>query len=376
MPVKTLRKGRRNARQTRRVGGGKLGLVLAALAAFFHQEGFAKNVKPQTALANFANQPVARANPEAMTYLKQHTGDVVAPLLANPNIPVSEFIPAATYNSGASVVTPPAARVNINKYNADGKGPKWVPSTLHGQTVPKQLEGSYTHELGEQPNYRSRLSPANAYSFPRGWKGPGNGYVRKFYDPEPGKTTRYNSNPEVQTWNPYVTGDPEAMVDYFEGYTPADKQALIDKFHGGVDPGWTVRRQDTPMYTLASLVSTEVPEYNPSNLQRSKLQYLSWALKARSSGMKVPLTDPRAAVKKTGLWGNMPNFISEAKVLRTQLEKHNKAPRNLFSGSPNNWRAQTIMRSGTSRAFPQEARWTGSSLTVPEDQQKELYGAI
>jgi len=72
----------------------------------------------------------------------------------------------------------------------------------------------------------------------------------------------------------------------------------------------------------------------------------------------------------------MPNFISEAKVLRTQLEKHNKAPKNLFSGSPNNWREQTTMRSGTPRAFPQEARWTGSSLTVPEDQQEELYRAI
>jgi len=166
--------------------------------------------------------------------------------------------------------------------------------------------------------YVNEARHANEHIWPTPTPGPA---VKGWFDPAPG--TRYIAPPEVQTWNPYLRGDPDEVVDYYEGYSQRDKttREAADAEAGTTrDP---VIRRDTPMWKAAEAWSLELPSthystYNP-------IQWEAYARKGRELGMNVPLEDPRVAATPNANWAAVPARLPR-NILQSQLYHSQRGP--------------------------------------------------
>jgi len=129
--------------------------------------------------------------------------------------------------------------------------------------------------------------------------------------------TRYTSGPEIQTWNPYLRGDPEEMVDYYEGFSNADRKARMNT----EGDGGMVKRKNTPMWKAAMRHSADLPS-RMSRANESDAAWKSWAEKGRSLGMNIPLNDPRSQKMPPANWANVPE-LGPGWFLKRQLYHHN-----------------------------------------------------
>lgn len=150
------------------------------------------------------------------------------------------------------------------------------------------------------------------------------------FDPKEG--TRWRAPPEVQTWNPYLRGDPKEIVDYYEGYGAADKARLVaaDKEAGLIRE--QVPRKDTPMWKAAQSWSVHLPP--ASTPERRSLLWESFADQGRKLGMNVPMKDPRIYKKGVNAkWLNVPESVDN-EVLAAQLYHHGLKPLAQYNGNP------------------------------------------
>jgi len=140
--------------------------------------------------------------------------------------------------------------------------------------------------------------------------------LAKFTDPSPG--TRWIAPPEIQTWNPYLRGDPDELVDFYEGYSAED--AMLRRWTPTVpNCDCLVKRRDTPMWRAAELLSVELPDRDNSEETWLKdARWVDFAERGRSMGMDVPLEDPRIITSADPRWRDLPSSIDN-RVLRHQL---------------------------------------------------------
>lgn len=141
-------------------------------------------------------------------------------------------------------------------------------------------------------------------------------------DPAPG--TRWVSPPEVQTWNPYLRGDPNEVVDYYEGYSAKDKsKRLAEDKAAGINHD-SVPRKNTPMWKAAASWSVDLP--NKDLTTYTPMHWKSFAERGRALGMNVPLNDPRNSnVSVSAKWANVPNSVN-TRILRHQMYHSGNAP--------------------------------------------------
>jgi hypothetical protein len=264
-----------------------------------------------------------------------------------------------------------------------GPGPTPVPALGMGQT---HMVGPGPYALGVP--YPSRNTPyLNVYPTPTPTPGPGSLWTMKngtqlvmpkqhamervwptplpgavkgmwngAFDPPAG--SRYISPPEVQTWNPYLRGDPHEVVDYYEGYSAKDKAAreAEDAAVGIVrEP---VERQDTPMWKAAlswsaQLPSTQWSSYNP-------IEWEMYARQGRALGMNVPLNDPRTGPASDPKWAGVPQQIAK-NVLQSQLYHAQLGP---MPGSLRNGRGKG--------GINLEKHWNKSEKTMPWNANRQL----
>jgi hypothetical protein len=141
-------------------------------------------------------------------------------------------------------------------------------------------------------------------------------------DPNPG--TRWIAPPELQTWNPYLRGDPDEIVDYYEGYTLADK--LARQATPVANCNCRVKRRDTPMWRAAELFSIDLPARDNSEPDGLKdARWEAYAARGQAWGMDVPMEDPRVITPLDPRWQDVPPHIDNI-VLRHQLYHSLRAP--------------------------------------------------
>ena len=216
------------------------------------------------------------------------------------------------------------------------------------------------------------LYPTNLAGF-KGWPNSGPGFVESnsWHNRGVNKGTRYASEPEIQTWNPYLRGDPEEVVDYYEGFSNADKAARM----ATNGDGGKVKRKNTPMWKAAMRHSVKLPAFKSASNYNSdtKLakhgemqqmisdnQWEKWAEDGRKLGMNIPINDPRRATKPNAKWANVPH-TSPDWFLGEQLYHHGQVPKTNLWGQP---------RMKGNRAFP-EPNWSGSNLGKKQGPKTE-----
>lgn len=164
------------------------------------------------------------------------------------------------------------------------------------------------------------------------------GRVTGWFDPSPG--TRWIAPPELQTWNPYLRGDPDELVDFYEGYMAED--ALLRRWTPTVpNCDCRVKRRDTPMWRAAELLSVELPDRDSS--EESWLKDARWAdfaERGRSMGMDIPLDDPRVVTPPDPRWQDVPRSIDN-RVLRHQLYHVSRYPLDYTSYDGRTWPPET-----------------------------------
>ena len=186
---------------------------------------------------------------------------------------------------------------------------------------PNGRNGRLTVSPTPLPTPPSRSMSRDEYYNAKIWPTPtpvpeGQKPVVGWMDPEPG--TRWIAPPEIQTWNPYLRGEPDELVDFYEGYTFLDTMARMQA------PGFanclcSVKRRDTPMWRAAELLSVELPSRD--NLESDALKDSRWehfAKRATKMGMDIPLKDPRVYPTDDPRWQDVPSSIDN-RVLRHQL---------------------------------------------------------
>ena len=188
------------------------------------------------------------------------------------------------------------------------------------------------------------LFPTNLASY-KGWPNAGSTYIKNNWSKHL-EGTRYTSEPEVQTWNPYLRGDPEEVVDYYEGFSNADRAARM----ATNGDGGKVKRKNTPMWKAAMRHSSKLPSVETSK-NISEWKWQKWAEDGRKLGMNIPLNDPRTSAKPNANWANAPH-VTPSWYLDEQLYHHGELPKQSFWGGP---------KMKGSVAAP-EPNWTGSNL--------------
>jgi hypothetical protein len=373
MPVNkrvTQRKGskaRQNSRRMgRRVGGVSLltKAVLATTAAAATAREAATSAlntiekSSESIISTIASGVNVKSNQGIKAVEPVFNASQTKPL---PVLNVSPFVGPSNYFSDS--VVPPAARVDISQYKEDGTGDVWVPSTLHGQPVPNSLKNRFSQPVGSNVEHRKgNLTPTEAYARPV-WQKPGEDY-KVTWGVNPVAGSRFISEPEVQTWMPYVTGNPDEKVDYFEGYSAVDKAALIDTFYTkkGLDAPGQVERRFTPMYIFASIMAVDLPEYRPDQKELSDSRYEAWAERCKAGGMRaIPLKDPRSlpADEKPAVGAHFPEYVPKGMLLN-QLVAHGRAPLDYITSALKSAINSTSMRTGFV-SLPAEIWWTGST---------------
>jgi hypothetical protein len=170
---------------------------------------------------------------------------------------------------------------------------------------------------------KGKFFPNQLADFP-GWPKPGPGFVESnnlWLNTHHKKGTRHTSEPEIQTWNPYLRGDPEEVVDYYEGFSNADKKARMNT----EGDGGKVKRKNTPMWKAAMRHSAKLPP-RLMNKHESDLKWTQWAEEGRELGMNIPLNDPRVAESPNPNWANVPEASPEW-YLSEQLYHHGELPK-------------------------------------------------
>jgi hypothetical protein len=205
--------------------------------------------------------------------------------------------------------------------------------------LPQNVTPSY---LKNRAYPKGPLFPPNIAHYNRGWPQSPNTFVKStgmvdYMSSVGAYGTRYTSAPEIQTWNPYLRGDPEEMVDYYEGYSNADKKLRMNK----EGTGGLVKRKDTPMWKAALRHSAELPEFYDSDYyttlsdgtkklllskSHSDSMWKAWAEKGRNLGMDIPLEDPRRSEHPPADWADVPS-LGSGWVLKEQLYHHGLAPK-------------------------------------------------
>jgi hypothetical protein len=299
-----------------------------------------------------------------------HAGPTVHTFNASTTVAVPDYLNSSPFvgpsNYFIGSVVPPAARVDISKYKEEGTGPAWIPSTLHGQPVPNSLKNRFSQPVGSNVEHRKgNLTPTEAYARPV-WQKPGEDY-KVTWGVNPVAGSRFISEPEVQTWMPYVTGNPDEKVDYFEGYSAVDKAALIDTFYTkkGLDAPGQVERRFTPMYIFASIMAVDLPEYRPDQKELSDSRYEAWAERCKAGGMRaIPLKDPRSlpADEKPAVGAHFPEYVPKGMLLN-QLVAHGRAPLDYITSTLKRAINSTSMRTGFV-SLPAEIWWTGSTAST------------
>ena len=175
---------------------------------------------------------------------------------------------------------------------------------------PSPLPTPPTRSMSRDEYYNAKIWPTPA-PLPEGQKP-----VVGWLDPEPG--TRWIAPPEIQTWNPFLRGDPDELVDFYEGYTFLDTVARMQT------PDLpnclcSVKRRDTPMWRAAELLSVELPSRDTTESDALKdSRWKHFAERARAMGMDPPLKDPRVYPTDDPRWQDVPSSIDN-RVLRHQL---------------------------------------------------------
>ena len=374
MPVNrrnTQRKGSKARRNTRRMGRrvGGVGPVTQAALALASVATSVENTLSKALVLAPSKAVVGPIAPGVIVERGQEVKSAaMAPAfnasttVAAPSYlaPQSNIVHGTYFNYGA---VPPAARVDISQYKEDGSGPEWVPSTLHGQPVPNSLKNRFSQPVGSNVEHRKgNLTPTEAYARPV-WQKPGEDY-KVTWGVNPVAGSRFISEPEVQTWMPYVTGNPDEKVDYFEGYSAVDKAALIDTFYTkkGLDAPGQVERRFTPMYIFASIMAVDLPEYRPDQKELSDSRYEAWAERCKAGGMRaIPLKDPRSlpADEKPAVGAHFPEYVPKGMLLN-QLVAHGRAPLDYITSTLKSAINSTSMRTGFV-SLPAEIWWTGST---------------
>jgi len=200
------------------------------------------------------------------------------------------------------------------------------------------------------------------------WPTPKPGAVKGMFNGafDPPAGSRYIAPPEVQTWNPYLRGDPHEIVDYYEGYSAKDKAAreANDAAIGVVrEP---VPRDQTPMWKAAEtwsadLPSTQYSSYNP-------VQWEAYARRGRELGMNVPLNDPRTGPASNPKWANVPPAIFK-NVIKSQLYHNQRAP--LPGGPPNRGKGGITLERHWNQSEKAEP-WPASRQFSPEESKALL----
>jgi len=302
MPRNTRRASRRNKRsKTRRGGGRKAALLGATALAFGAQEGVASR----------------------MPALGQGQTHMVGPG------PYSMGIPYPSRNT-------PYLNVYPTPTPTPGPGSLWTMKNGTQLVMPKQ------HAM-------ERVWPTPLPGAPKGM-------FNGAFDPPPG--SRYISPPEVQTWNPYLRGDPHEVVDYYEGYSAKDKAAREAEDAAAGIVRTQVERQDTPMWKAAlswsaQLPSTQWSSYNP-------IEWEMYARQGRALGMNVPMNDPRTGPASDPKWAGVPQSISK-NVLQSQLYHAGQGP---MPGSLRNGRGKG--------GINLEKHWNKSEKTMPWNANRQL----
>jgi hypothetical protein len=194
-------------------------------------------------------------------------------------------------------------------------------SVMRENTTPSYLKNRVAHSSN---NYsKGKLTPKNAAMMP-GWPQPkSNNFVpsstwKNWTLASEPVGTRYTAPPEIQTWNPYLRGDPEEVVDFYEGFSNADKKKLMETD----GDGGMVKRKNTPMWQAAMRHSAKLPDfksasnYGSTNAnhgkqqeQISNLMWQQWATEGRKMGMNIPLNDPRRQSSPPAEWANVPSLV-------------------------------------------------------------------
>ena len=242
------------------------------------------------------------------------------------------------------------------------------------------LPQNYTPAYIKNSAYpKGRLFPSNLAHY-KGWPQSPNTYVapttwRDHMSSVGNVGTRYTSSPEIQTWNPYLRGDPEEVVDYYEGFSAADRKARMNT----EGDGGMVKRKNTPMWKAALRHSAKLPEFkdasaytDPKNANRGKYRVLEsdaawthWAETGRKLGMNIPLNDPRRSPNPPANWANVPH-MGPGWFMNEQLYHHGLTPKNSMTGP----------RMKGNAALP-ESNWRNSNLgkkAGPKTEFQESMG--
>jgi hypothetical protein len=202
------------------------------------------------------------------------------------------------------------------------------------------------------------LFPKNLANY-KGWPNAGSTYVANNWSKHL-EGTRYTSEPEVQTWNPYLRGDPEEVVDYYEGFSNNDKATRM----ATNGDGGKVKRKNTPMWKAAMRHSSKLPSVETSK-NISEWKWQKWAEEGRKLGMNIPLNDPRTAATPNVNWANAPH-VTPSWFLDEQLYHHGELPKQNFWGQPK-------MKGSVSAPEP---NWAGSNLGKKRGPQTEYQAEM
>lgn len=141
-----------------------------------------------------------------------------------------------------------------------------------------------------------------------------------YFEPKPG--TRWVAPPEVQTWNPYLRGDPNELVDYYDGLT----KSYADKLKKEQGEKGKVPRKETPAWRAAEFISVDLPDRTTSESNKMKNdRWAYWSQRGRNMGLNIPRFDPRTSLTMNEGWQNVPDRVNN-KVLSKQLYYAEKAP--------------------------------------------------
>jgi hypothetical protein len=232
-----------------------------------------------------------------------------------------------------------------------GVTPRGVgPYGMNRPAPSRNVAGLSVLPVNGTPSYMANRAYPKGPLFPKnlahykGWPSSGPSYVQNNWSKHL-EGTRYTSEPEVQTWNPYLRGDPETVVDYYEGFSNADRAARM----ATNGDGGKVKRKNTPMWKAAMRHSSKLPSVE-TNKNISQMRWQKWAEDGRKLGMNIPLNDPRTSATPNAKWANAPHY-TPSWYLDQQLYHHGEIPKTDMLGK--------YMKGNAPMPEP---NWTGSNL--------------